>query len=138
MECRPAAFLALLTLLASGEGASAQVPDPAPPDVKAETLRLIQADFQRVAQAAPQGSAAAPTRADPDVVKLSPFIVTDKEIPAVIFPHYETRLHRFLREGTLYQKGAWMLQATFLPTQRPIGSTAKPGARFELSASLRF
>ncbi|HVW22830.1 MAG TPA: hypothetical protein VHC86_16570 [Opitutaceae bacterium] len=138
MECRPVAFLALLTLLASGDGINAEEPDPPSPDVKAETLRLIQDDFQRAA--AGRGASApepAATR-DPDVIKLSPFVVTDRRIPGVVLPHYENRFRRFLREGTLHRTEKFELQSTFVPTRQPIGSTAKPGARFELSLQWRF
>lgn len=86
----------------------------------------------------PSAAAAAPN--DPSIIKLSPFVVTDKAIPAVLLPRYESRIHRFLRDGTLWQRGALVLNAAVVPTQNtiPLGSSGKPGPRFQLSLGWRF
>ncbi|HEX3730928.1 MAG TPA: hypothetical protein VHV47_14045 [Opitutaceae bacterium] len=142
MKCRPAAFLAFGALLASGAAWGDDLAEIPAFSIKSESLRLIEIDVRKASLAAASGArvAAADLPNDPTVIKLSPFVVTDKAIPAVLLPRYESRFHRFLRDGTVFQKGAMMLRATFVPTQNavPIGSAGKPGPAFQLSLNWRF
>jgi hypothetical protein len=135
MECRPAAFLALLTLFAAGE-AGGQPPAAAPAGIKAESLRLIQADLERLP---PPGTAPPLSPAPgPGVIRLGPFIVNGRVAPDLPPPRYVTPFQRFLQDGTIYRKGPFSIQAALVPAPRALGSANKPGPRFELSLSWLF